>query len=69
LEIEVEAIEAPKTIEDGGQPTVDELKELNLRTKEDPRPICVSTILMLEEEKQYFHLLFEYMDAFAWNYK
>ncbi|XP_074277586.1 uncharacterized protein LOC141601220 [Silene latifolia] len=38
---EVEADEAPETLEDGGQSTVDELKELNLGTNEDPRPIYV----------------------------
>uniref|UniRef100_A0A803MS76 Uncharacterized protein n=1 Tax=Chenopodium quinoa TaxID=63459 RepID=A0A803MS76_CHEQI len=36
---EIETDEAPKTLEDGGQATVDELKELNLGTLEDPRPI------------------------------
>ena len=34
--------EAPQAIEDGGQATVDELKELNLRTDEEPHPIYVS---------------------------
>ncbi|XP_074306102.1 uncharacterized protein LOC141641334 [Silene latifolia] len=48
---EVEADEAPETHEDGGQSTVDELKELNLGTTEDPRPIYVSALLTKEEEK------------------
>jgi len=26
-------------------------------------------MLILEEEKQYFHLLYEYRDVFAWSYK
>jgi len=47
------------------QATVDELKELNLGTKEDPRPIYASAMLTLEEEKHYFHLLSEYRDLFA----
>ncbi|XP_074298973.1 uncharacterized protein LOC141629964 [Silene latifolia] len=38
---EVEADEAPETLEDGEQSTVDELKELNLGTNEDPRLIYV----------------------------
>ena len=46
LETEVELAEAPKTIENGGQATVDELKELNLGMKEDQRPIYVSTCLL-----------------------
>ena len=69
LETEVEPAEAPKIMEDGGQATVDELKELNLGTNEDPRSIYVSTMLMPEEEKKYFHLLSEYRDVFAWSYK
>ncbi|KAG5524131.1 hypothetical protein RHGRI_030953 [Rhododendron griersonianum] len=31
--------EAPLELEDGGQPTVDDLKELNLGTPDEPRPI------------------------------
>jgi len=56
-------------LEDGGQATVDDLKELNLGTKEEPRPIYVSSLLMQEEEKEYFVLLSEYKDVFAWSYK
>ena len=33
--------EAPRAIEDGGQAIVDELKELNLGTDKEPRPIYV----------------------------
>jgi len=45
------------------------LKELNLGTNEEPRPIYVSASLTLEEEKQYLKLLSEYKDVFAWSYK
>ena len=69
FEVEVKPIGAPKTLEDGAQTTVNELKELNLRTKEDPCPIYVSIMLTPEEEKQYFNLLSEYKDVFAWSYK
>ena len=51
MEAEVEPVKATKTQEDGGQAPIDELKELNLGTKEDPVPIYVSTMLMPEEEK------------------
>ncbi|KAF7142225.1 hypothetical protein RHSIM_Rhsim05G0112700 [Rhododendron simsii] len=61
--------EAPPELEDGGQPTVDDLKELNLGTPDEPRPIFVSALLSPEEEKAYFDLLFEYRDVFAWTYK
>ncbi|XP_074290302.1 uncharacterized protein LOC141617032 [Silene latifolia] len=66
---EVEADKAPETLEDGGKSTVDELKELNLGTNEDPRPIYVSVLLTKEEEEEYHKLLVEYKDVFAWSYK
>jgi len=69
LEIEVEPAEAPKTLEDGGQATVDELTESNLGTKEDPRLIYVHTMLTHEEEKPYFHVVSEYRDVFTWSYE
>ena len=61
--------EAPRAIEDGGQSTVDELRELNLGTSEEPRLIYVSSLLKPREESKYFELLMEYKDVFAWTYK
>uniref|UniRef100_A0A2N9J4N8 Uncharacterized protein n=1 Tax=Fagus sylvatica TaxID=28930 RepID=A0A2N9J4N8_FAGSY len=61
--------EAPHAIEDGGQATVDELKELNLGTVDEPRPIFISALLTPAEEKEYLELLTEYKDVFAWTYK
>uniref|UniRef100_A0A803L3S7 Integrase catalytic domain-containing protein n=1 Tax=Chenopodium quinoa TaxID=63459 RepID=A0A803L3S7_CHEQI len=49
---EIETDEAPKTLEDGGQATVDELKELNLGTLEDPRPMYISALITQEEEQE-----------------
>jgi len=69
LETEVKPVEAPTILEDRGKSTVNELKELNLETKGDPRPIYVRTMLTPEEEKQYFHLLSKYRDVLAWSYK
>ncbi|XP_074313449.1 uncharacterized protein LOC141648620 [Silene latifolia] len=66
---EIEADEAPALLEDGGQSTVDDLKELNLGTSEDPRPIYTSALLTEKEEDEYFKLLTEYKDVFAWSYK
>ena len=43
FEEDVEA--APLSLEDGGQSTVDELKEVNLGTTEDPRPTFISAQL------------------------
>ncbi|CAL8990430.1 unnamed protein product [Prunus brigantina] len=66
---EEEVYDAPAALEDGGQATVDELKELNLGTNEDPRPIFVSALLNPSEEESYHQLLLEYKDVFAWTYK
>jgi len=43
------------------------LKELDLGTAEIC-PIYVSSLLTLEEEKEYFNLLSEYKNVFAWSY-
>ena len=66
---EDELEEAPSAFEDGGQATVDKLKELNLGTEEEPNPVFVSALLSSEEEKEYHELLLEYKDVFAWTYK
>ncbi|CAL9000663.1 unnamed protein product, partial [Prunus brigantina] len=66
---EEEVHDAPAALEDGGQATVDELKELNLGTNEDPRPIFISALLNPSEEESYHQLLLEYKDVFAWTYK
>jgi len=42
---EIELAETPETLEEGGQATVDDLKELNFGTKKEPCPICVSSLL------------------------
>ncbi|KAL0396320.1 UNVERIFIED_CONTAM: hypothetical protein Scaly_0080400, partial [Sesamum calycinum] len=48
---------APPQLEDGVQATIDELKEMNLGTTEEPSPIFISALLSPEEEKQYFKTL------------
>ncbi|XP_022899230.1 uncharacterized protein LOC111412525 [Olea europaea var. sylvestris] len=60
---------APHTFEEGGQATVDDLKQLNLGTEEDPRPVFVSALLNQKEESEYISLLHEYKDVFSWSYK
>ena len=64
-----EVEDAPPALEDGGQATIDELKEINLGTKDDPRPTFVSTLLTPEEEEEYIQVLSQYKDVFAWSYK
>jgi len=51
-----------KTLEDRGYVIVNDLKELNFGTKKEDCPIYVSSLLMPEEEKEYFDLLLEYRD-------
>ncbi|KAL6315828.1 hypothetical protein AAG906_008214 [Vitis piasezkii] len=64
-----EPAKAPQAFEDEEQATVDELKELNLGTNENLRPIYVSVLLSHSEEKSYLELLLDYKDVFAWSYK
>ena len=64
-----EVDEAPLALEDGGQATIDELKEINLGTVEEPRLTFISALLTPEEEEGYLKLLVEYKDVFAWTYK
>ncbi|KAL2898377.1 Velvet complex subunit B [Bienertia sinuspersici] len=47
---EVETSEAPKSLEHGGQATVDGHKESNPGTEGEPRPVYVSALLSQEEE-------------------
>ncbi|KAM2064856.1 hypothetical protein ACFX16_028201 [Malus domestica] len=60
---------APPQLEDWGQATVDDLKELNLGTKEESKPIFVSALLSADETEEYYQLLLEYKNVFAWTYK
>jgi len=66
----IEAIQpALPKMDDGGQATIDELREINLGTTDEPKPIFVSIILNNEEVVQYEQLLREYKDVFAWGYQ
>uniref|UniRef100_A0A2N9FNB6 Uncharacterized protein n=1 Tax=Fagus sylvatica TaxID=28930 RepID=A0A2N9FNB6_FAGSY len=60
---------APHAIEDGGQATVDELKELNLGTTDEPRLIFISALLTPAEEKEYLEFLTEYKDRLCMDMK
>ena len=65
--IEEDVEDAPPTFEEGVEATVDELKEINIGSTEDPKPICVNANLSPEEEIAYTELLKEYKDVFAWT--
>ncbi|KAL0539564.1 hypothetical protein IC582_023780 [Cucumis melo] len=66
---EEDAEAAPLSLEDEGQSTSDELKEINLGMKEEPRPTFISTQLSDNDENEYVNLLKAYKDVFAWSYK
>ena len=60
---------ASLSLEDGGQSTIGELKEVNLGTIKDPRPTFISAQLSDDDENEYVSLLKAYKDVFAWSYK
>jgi len=65
----VEAKPAPEELEDGGQTaTMNELKEVNLGTEEDPRPTFISSLLLEEQIEEIIKLLCEFRDCFAWTF-
>ncbi|KAL0327839.1 UNVERIFIED_CONTAM: hypothetical protein Sangu_1861900 [Sesamum angustifolium] len=69
-EVEEEDTEdAPVELEEGIKTTIDELKEVNLRNIENPRPIYISVSLTHGEERTYIALLLEFKDVFALSYK
>ncbi|KAH0781214.1 hypothetical protein KY290_000812 [Solanum tuberosum] len=63
------AVDAPPKLEEGGKTTIDPLKEVNIRTDEDPRPTFLSTFLEVDKEIAYVNILKEYRDVLAWSYK
>ena len=60
-----DGMELQISFEEGVRATVNELKEVNIGTIEDPRPIFINASLSLEEEDVYVELLKEYRDVFA----
>lgn len=53
-DLEIQIQPAPPRLEDGTEATVDDLKEINLGSPEDPKPVFVSA-LMPDEEMQAYH--------------
>ncbi|KAB5563764.1 hypothetical protein DKX38_003818 [Salix brachista] len=58
--VEEDVEEAPSSLESENKPTMDELKEVNLGTDENPRPTFINANLSPEEEANYMELLMEY---------
>ncbi|KAM2028577.1 hypothetical protein ACFX16_040186 [Malus domestica] len=48
---------------------VDDLKELNLGTSKELKPIFVSALLSTDEVDEHYQLFLEYKDFFAWTCK
>ena len=69
LTIEEDAEVAPSNFEEGNKALVDKIKEINLRSIENPRPIFLSMNLSQEEGHDYMQLMIEYKDVFTWSYK
>ncbi|XP_057953958.1 uncharacterized protein LOC131148250 [Malania oleifera] len=55
--------DAPPKLEDGGQVTVDELKEVNLGTSEDPRPTFVV------KGQALANFIADHLDPSDWEFK
>ena len=66
--VEEDVEENPSSLESENKPTMDELKEVNLGTVENPRPTFINANLSSGEEANYMELLMEYRDIFAWSY-
>ncbi|KAI3472363.1 hypothetical protein Pfo_031104 [Paulownia fortunei] len=66
---EEDAEVAPPELVESIKATVDELKEINLGDVHSPRPIYISALLAIDEERAYLKLLHEFKDVFACSYK
>ncbi|GAA0184547.1 hypothetical protein LIER_31835 [Lithospermum erythrorhizon] len=64
-----DAISAPPGLKEDVKIIVDELKEVNLSTDDEPRPTYISALLTPEEKDESVTLLKEFKDVFAWTYK
>ncbi|GAA0168528.1 hypothetical protein LIER_23228 [Lithospermum erythrorhizon] len=64
-----DAVNAPPDLEEDVKITVDEIKEVNLGTDDEPRPTYISALLTPEEEAEYVTLLKDFKDIFSWIYK
>jgi hypothetical protein len=65
----IDVVLASPQMEDGNQPTMDELEEINIGTPDDPRPIFISKHLSEESKEEYRKFLSENRGVFAWSYE
>ncbi|KAA0051095.1 uncharacterized protein E5676_scaffold1161G00100 [Cucumis melo var. makuwa] len=66
---EEDAEVTPLSLEDGVQSTIDELKEVNIGTIEEPCPTFISTQISDDDENEYVNLFKADKDVFTWSYK
>ncbi|CAL8168060.1 unnamed protein product [Prunus armeniaca] len=59
---------APAALDDSFPEVEDPLQEINLGTKEDPRPTFISTLLEESLKDEIITLLHDFKDCFAWHY-
>ena len=59
---------APRELKEGGQATIDELREVNLGDEGENKPTFISANLTEQESQKYIMCLKAYRDVFAWNY-
>ncbi|GAA0162580.1 hypothetical protein LIER_18642 [Lithospermum erythrorhizon] len=64
-----DAMSAPLGLEEEVNITVDEVKEVNIGTDDEPQPTYISALLTPEDEIEYVTLLKEFKDVFSWTYK
>ena len=68
MDADIKLVEAPEILEDRVQAIVGDLKELNLATEEEYRPVYVSTMVKPKEEEKYFKVLTKFKDVFRRSY-
>ncbi|CAL2247886.1 unnamed protein product [Prunus armeniaca] len=59
----------PVALDDSLPEVEDPLQEINLGTKEDPRPTFISAVLKEPLKSQLIALLQDFIDCFAWHYQ
>ena len=58
-----------KRFEQREPPTEDKMIQVNLGSRDQPKPIFISESLSPTEKKELIVLVREYINVFAWNYQ
>jgi hypothetical protein len=65
----IDVTPASSQMEDGHQPTIDELEEINIGTLDDSRPVFISKHLSVESKEEHKIFLSKNRDIFVWSYE